>query len=336
MKKILTLAVAVLFSAAFATAAPGKKDKKQKKCDKKECCQSACQKLATKNDTISYAAGMFTTRGLMDYVQKQFGVDSTNTKDFVEGIREGMQRQNDKQFMAHVAGLQIAQMVESRIYPNVKNDVTEANLAMDSLKFNAGFISAILGDTTVMNTEFANNYFTTTMTAEKRRQEEVYKKQNTDWLAENAKKEGVKTLPSGLQYKVINQGSGEVAGKEDNVTVRYEGKTIDGTVFDSSYKRNPNTSSFRPDQVIKGWTEALTMMPAGSTWELYIPQELAYGSRAAGKIKPYSTLIFKVELVSIEHKKDDAANDKKAAADSKTSSKPAKKVAAKKAVKRSK
>jgi FKBP-type peptidyl-prolyl cis-trans isomerase FklB len=84
------------------------------------------------------------------------------------------------------------------------------------------------------------------------------------------------------------------------VTVKYEGRLIDGTVFDSSYKRNPQTTTFRVNQVIRGWTEALTMMPVGSKWELYIPQELAYGSRQTGKeIKPYSTLIFVVELVDI-------------------------------------
>ena len=98
-----------------------------------------------------------------------------------------------------------------------------------------------------------------------------------------------------------------MATKEDNVTVKYEGKMIDGTVFDSSYKRKPDTTSFRPDQVIKGWTEALCMMPEGSKWELYIPQELAYGERQAGNIKPYSTLIFTVEVVSVETKAEKAA-----------------------------
>jgi FKBP-type peptidyl-prolyl cis-trans isomerase FklB len=181
-----------------------------------------------------------------------------------------------------------------------------------------------------MKNEDANNYFTTTMTAEKRRQEEAYKKDNANWLVENAKKEGVITLPSGLQYKVLTKGTGEVAGKEDNVTVRYEGKTIDGNVFDSSYKRNPNTTTFRPDQVIKGWTEALTMMPQGSTWELYIPQDLAYGSRAAGNIKPYSTLIFKVELVKIDRKQEAPAKDVKS--EKQTASN--KKVAAKKTSKK--
>ena len=113
-------------------------------------------------------------------------------------------------------------------------------------------------------------------------------------------KEGVITTPSGLQYKVLVKGDGEVPQRTDKVKVHYEGRLIDGTVFDASAKHGSEPSSFRADQVIKGWTEALTMMPVGSKWELYIPQELAYGERQAGQIPPYSTLIFQVELVGIE------------------------------------
>ena len=260
----------------------------------------------------------------MEYVGKQYGVDSTSMDAFVAGLREGIKRSNDKQFMAHSAGVQIAQMLETRMYPGVANEVKNTQWTLDSINFNRGFIDAVINDTTVMKAANAKKFFENTMTTEKRRQEDAYKKENTDWLAANAKKEGVVTLPSGLQYKVLTAGTGEVATKDDNVTVRYEGKTIDGNVFDSSYKRNPDTSTFRPDQVIKGWTEALTSMPAGSTWMLYIPQELAYGSRAAGQIKPYSTLIFKVELVKIDRKQQPAEakkEEKKA---------PAKKTAAKK------
>ena len=99
---------------------------------------------------------------------------------------------------------------------------------------------------------------------------------------------------------MITEGTGEKPKATDKVNVKYEGKLIDGTEFDSSYKRKPDTTTFRADQVIKGWTEARTMMPVGSKCELYIPQELGYGARQAGKIKPYSTLIFTVELVGIE------------------------------------
>jgi FKBP-type peptidyl-prolyl cis-trans isomerase FklB len=116
----------------------------------------------------------------------------------------------------------------------------------------------------------------------------------------------MKTTASGLQYKVLVEGKGDVPTAKDKVTVKYEGRMIDGTVFDSSYKRNPQTTTFGCSDVIKGWTEALTMMPVGSKWEICIPQELAYGARQAGQIKPYSTLIFTVELVSIEKAKEEA------------------------------
>ncbi len=342
MKKILTLALVAALSATFTTAsAKDKKEcckaktecckvdkKKNKKCkkDKTSCCEAPVS-LLSKSDSLSYAAGMTYTTGLIDYVGKQFGVDSTSMGAFVAGLREGIKRSNDKQFMAHSAGVQIAQLLETRMYPGVANEVKNTPWTLDSITFNRGFIDAVLNDTTVMQVVDAKKFYEKTMTDEKHRQEDAYKKENVDWLAENAKKEGVVTLPSGLQYKVLTTGTGEVATKDDNVTVRYEGKTIDGNIFDSSYKRNPDTSTFRPDQVIKGWTEALTSMPAGSTWMLYIPQELAYGSRAAGQIKPYSTLIFKVELVKIDRKQPVVEEKKEEKA-------PAKKTTAKKSRKK--
>lgn len=299
MKKLLIVALAVFATSAFAVT-PGKKDKKDKK--KAQTEQQAPVKLISQNDSLSYAAGMFTTRGLMDYVKQQFGVDSTNIQSFVNGLKEGIERSGDKQFIAHNAGLQIAQMLETRIYPNVSNDVKDTKFVLDSVTFNRGFVDAVLGDTTVMKNEAANHYFESTMQVAKQQAEEAYKAENEAWLKQNATKPGVKTLPSGLQYKVLVEGKGAVAEKDDEVTVRYAGHTIDGNEFDSSYKRNPNTTTFRPNQVIKGWTEALCMMPEGSKWELYIPQDIAYGSRKAGQIKPYSTLIFTVEVVKVEKK----------------------------------
>ena len=119
------------------------------------------------------------------------------------------------------------------------------------------------------------------------------------FLKENAKKPGVVTMPSGLQYKVIKVGNGPMPKDTSTVVVNYEGKTIDGKVFDSSYeKKEPVT--MRVNQVIPGWTEALLRMPEGSAWEVYIPQNLAYGEREAGQIKPFSTLIFKIELVKVK------------------------------------
>ncbi len=119
------------------------------------------------------------------------------------------------------------------------------------------------------------------------------------FLTDNAKKEGVKVLESGLQYKVIKEGTGNIPTASDKVQVHYEGTLIDGTKFDSSYDRGQPTE-FGVTQVIKGWTEALQLMKEGSVWMLYIPYDLAYGSRQAGEvIKPFSTLIFKVELIKI-------------------------------------
>ncbi len=112
------------------------------------------------------------------------------------------------------------------------------------------------------------------------------------------KKPGVVTLPSGVQYKVIKEGNGPMPKDTSMVKVNYEGKTIDGKVFDSSFKRG-QAVDLRANQVIKGWTEALVHMPAGSVWEVYIPQQLAYGEREQGQIKPFSVLIFKIELISV-------------------------------------
>ena len=119
------------------------------------------------------------------------------------------------------------------------------------------------------------------------------------FLAENAKKEGVVTLPSGLQYKVLVKGDGPIPTLDDKIQVNYEGRLVDGTMFDASAKHGDKPMEFKPSQVIKGWQEALTMMPVGSTWQLFIPFELAYGDRDSGQIKPFSALVFDVQLVGI-------------------------------------
>jgi len=120
-----------------------------------------------------------------------------------------------------------------------------------------------------------------------------------EFLKANAKKDSVKVTPSGLQYKILTAGTGEMPKKEDKVKVNYEGHLIDGTEFDSSYKRGKPVT-FPVGQVIAGWTEALCMMPVGSKWEIYVPQNLAYGDREQSKIPPFSCLIFTVELLEIE------------------------------------
>ena len=137
---------------------------------------------------------------------------------------------------------------------------------------------------------------------EKRKQQlEENKVGGEKFLAENSTKEGVIVLPSGLQYKVINNGGGSIPKTTDKVKVHYTGKLIDGTVFDSSVERG-EPSTFGVTQVIKGWTEALQLMSVGDKWEVYIPSSLAYGVRGKGpKIGPNTTLVFEVELLGIEN-----------------------------------
>jgi len=118
------------------------------------------------------------------------------------------------------------------------------------------------------------------------------------FMTENANKEGVTVLPSGLQYKVMHEGSGATPGATDKVTVHYRGTLLDGTEFDSSYSRN-KPASFGVNRVIPGWTEALQLMQEGDKWQLFIPSKLGYAERGAGKIPPNSTLIFEVELLSV-------------------------------------
>jgi len=138
------------------------------------------------------------------------------------------------------------------------------------------------------------------------KQTEVAKKNKAEgeaFLSENKKKEGVKALPSGLQYKVIKAGTGKKPKSNDTVTAHYRGTLINGTEFDSSYKRGQPVS-FQVSGVIPGWTEALQLMEVGAKWQLFIPSNLAYGEQGAGRdIGPNATLIFEVELVSIQEKK---------------------------------
>ena len=167
-------------------------------------------------------------------------------------------------------------------------------------------------DTTVMTKEEVSqtlNTFSMKMRAEaEAKQSEQNKVQfqaelevGQKYLEENAQKEGVVTTESGLQYKIIKEGKGDIPTTMDQVEVHYEGTLIDGTKFDSSYDRG-EPSKFGVTQVIKGWTEALQLMKEGSVWELYIPYNIAYGERGSRNIKPFSTLIFKIELISIVKK----------------------------------
>src|SRR5207244_808299 len=140
---------------------------------------------------------------------------------------------------------------------------------------------------------------------------DMHKKGGETFLAANKGKDGVVTLPSGLQYKILTQGTGPKPTSADTVVCNYRGTLINGTEFDSSYKRG-QPATFPISGVIKGWTEALPLMPVGSKWQLFIPSEMAYGERAPGpEIGPNSTLIFEIELLLIQDKSQEKSNEKK-------------------------
>ena len=263
--------------------------------------------LKTDIDSLSYSIGMAQTQGLKGYLTGRLDVDTAYMAEFIKGLNEGANKTSKKD-IAYMAGLQIGQQISNQMMKGINQEL----FAGDSTKtiskdnFLAGFIAGTLEKGGVMTMEAAQEYTRTAMeTIKAKAMEEKYadnKAAGEKILAENKAKEGEKTTESGLQYKVITEGKGEIPADTCKVKVNYKGTLIDGTEFDSSYKRN-EPATFRANQVIKGWTEALTMMPVGSKWELYIPQELAYGSRESGQIKPFSTLIFEVELVGIEKDK---------------------------------
>ena len=272
-------------------------------------CTAQAPKANLKNevDTLSYMMGVNNTQGLNDFLVGRMGVDLNDMDAFLEGFIEASTKTSKKD-KAYMAGLQIGQQVAVDMFEGINQQIFggDSLQSLNKADFLAGFIAAVKGNA-AFTLDSARVYVETHADAIKAKALESRYGENKAageaFLAENAKKEGVVTTESGLQYKVIKEGKGEVPTATSTVKVNYKGTLIDGTEFDSSYKRNEPTT-FRANQVIKGWTEALTMMPVGSKWELYIPQELAYGAReTGGQIKPFSTLIFEVELVSIEDKK---------------------------------
>lgn len=268
--------------------------------------------LSTDIDSLSYAIGMARTDGIDQFFMQQ-GIDSTQMAEFIKGFNEGAARISDKD-VAYMTGLQVGQMVSKQWVEGFNqqifgNDSTQS-LSRENLL--AGFIAGVLGKGQ-MDKMFAQGYMQTQMEAVR---EKSLEKQYADviaegkkFLEENKKKEGVVTTESGLQYKILTKGTGEIPADTSYVQVNYRGTLIDGTEFDSSYKRKDKDgksqpATFRANQLVKGWTEALTMMPVGSKWEIYVPYDLAYGSRSMGAdIKPFSTLISELELVGIGKKK---------------------------------
>ena len=256
-------------------------------------------------DSMSYAIGMAQTQGLKEYLVGRMGVDTTYMKEFIKGLNEGANAGDDKKKAAYYAGIQIGQQISNQMVMGINHEVfgDDSTKTISLKNFMAGFVSGVTGKNGIMTVQEAGMMAQAKMQQLKAKTMEAKygdnKKKGEEFMAANKSKEGIKTLPSGVQYKVIKEGNGPIPADTSMVSCNYEGRTIDGKVFDSSYKRN-QPLKLRCNQTIKGWTDAMVHMPVGSVWEVSIPQELAYGEREQGDIKPFSVLIFKIELLGIE------------------------------------
>ncbi len=295
MKNIMICALAVLLGAAYSPAAA--KDKKKKTVKTEQTFPTA---LLTPVDSLSYSAGYSLTNGLDGYLKQQFGLSDADFPAMIQGFRDAAARRNDPDHKAYNAGVQVAGMVLDRMVPNLQGELASGSDSLDVEMVLRGFEAALSNDTTLFDVQSADSYFQTARTAVVERKNQANKLAGEQFLAENESQPGVVTLPSGLQYKVIKTGNGATPSVSDKVKVIYEGRTIDGKVFDATSKHGTETDEFGLSGLIKGWQEAMTRMPVGSKWEIYIPYNLAYGERGAGRdIQPYSALIFTLELVDI-------------------------------------
>jgi len=209
--------------------------------------------------------------------------------------QEKLVLKNQKEKVSYIIGMDIGGNLKKQSI-----DI-DPNILVKGIQAGLSGAKSLLTDQEIQETMIA---FKGEMVAKR---EETAKKNKVDgeaFLAENKKKEGVKTLPSGLQYKVIKAGTDKKPKADDTVTVNYRGTLIDGTEFDSSYKRGQPATFPVSGRIIPGWTEALQLMGEGAKWQLFIPSNLAYGEGGAGiMIGPNATLIFEIEIISIQEKK---------------------------------
>lgn len=262
--------------------------------------------LSSQIDSLNYAFGLANGKGIKQYylAADSAKADSLKIKiaSLLKGVKDGLKGQDVDPKYLEIAelGKNIGTALNEQNKTGLMGDST-LKVEIDLIK--QGIINGLKGSTKQMNAQDAQTYLQTTMQAlQAKKMESQYganKAAGEKFLAENKNKPGVITTASGLQYEVIKKGTGALPTDTTKVKVHYHGTLIDGTVFDSSVDRK-EPAVFGVNQVIKGWTEALKLMPVGSKYKLYIPQELAYSNQNQGAIKPFSALIFEVELIGIE------------------------------------
>jgi FKBP-type peptidyl-prolyl cis-trans isomerase FklB len=256
--------------------------------------------LKTQLDSLNYAFGVANGDGIKNYYLKGDSTDKA-VESLLAGLSEGMKGKADPETgELSQLGTTIGTSLKEQSKTGLMGDST---LKVDIKLIKQGLVNGLRGSEIQMTPQEAQVYLQTTMQAlQAKKMEAQYSGNKTAgelFLAENAKKAGVITTASGLQYEVIKKGTGKIPTDTSTVKVHYHGTLIDGTVFDSSVDRK-EPAIFPVNGVIKGWTEVLQLMPVGSKYKVYVPQELAYGNADRGAIKPFSMLIFEVELISIE------------------------------------
>lgn len=271
-------------------------------------CDNNKTKLPTlKNqlDSLNYAFGLANGNGIKQYylAADSANADSLKIKiaSLLKGLNDGLNSKVDEK---HPELSELGKNIGSALKEQTKTGLMgDSTLVVDIDIIKQGLINGLKGSKVQMKPEEAQMYLQTTMQKiqeqKMERQFGANKTAGEKFLATNKSKAGVITTASGLQYEVIKKGTGALPTDTSRVKVHYHGTLIDGSTFDSSVDRG-EPAVFGVNQVIKGWTEALKLMPVGSKYKLYIPQELAYGGQDQGAIKPFSVLIFDVELLSIE------------------------------------
>ena len=298
MKKTKIILMALVALLCVGATAATKKQRKGRKAAKE-----VAERVDTVSvDTFSYLLGMANSNGLKAYLSQRMGIDTAYVEDFLKGFQQKELTEADKREKARLAGMEIREQVETQVWSNANRQIDDSVDVLNHEQFIKGFQNGIFPVDTTFSMDSAQSLVQKQMAYyHKVKMEKKYganRLAGEQFLKLNAKQDSVQTTASGLQYKVITMGTGEKPQKTDRVKVDYEGRLIDGTVFDSSYKRG-KPATFPVGQVIAGWTEALCMMPVGSKWEVYVPQELGYGDREQQKIPPFSCLVFTIELHEI-------------------------------------
>jgi len=267
------------------------------------CQQSGKADLKEDVDSITYDLGVAQSQGLKQYIDMQLKVDSTYMDDFIKGMKEGAVNEADPKKEAYMKGLEVGKQIQ-QMAKGLSNEIYagDSTKTVNVNNLLAGLIDGMKGTATITAEEaYAkfNEKLEPIRTANIEKQYGENKKAGEAYLEKNKKQEGVQVTKSGLQYKVLVAGDGALPTDTSKIKVLYEGKLVDGTVFDSTAERGdqPFEIDMKFPRVIPGWIEALKMMPAGSKWEVTIPQDLAYGQQNMGKIQPFSTLIFTIEVL---------------------------------------